>query len=136
MADTVLNTTVFDGSKKLITHYNVVSDNSGSTTKIVDVSELAKSPAGKSCLTVRLNKVSFNVSVTAPVDALRMDWDNSGTNIVFQTLNGEMEYDYSSFGGLKNNKASSYTGDVNLTLPACTSGDSGTVVCEWIRVYE
>ena len=136
MADTVLNTTVFDGAKKLITHYNVVSDNSGSTTKIVDVSGLAKSPAGKSCLTVRLNKVSFNVSVTAPVDALRMDWDNSGTNIVFQTLNGEMEYDYSSFGGLKNNKASSYTGDVNITLPACTSGDSATVVCEWIKVYE
>jgi len=125
MADTVLNTTVFDGSKKLITHYNVVSDNSGSTTKIVDVSELAKSPAGKSCLTVRLNKVSFNVSVTAPVDALRMDWDNSGTNIVFQTLNGEMEYDYSSFGG-----------DVNIVLPACTAGDNATVVCEWIKVYE
>ena len=36
MAATVLNTTVFDGAKKLITHYNVVSDNSGSTTKIVD----------------------------------------------------------------------------------------------------
>ena len=134
MADTVLNTTVFDGSKKLITHYNVVSDNSGSTTKIVDVSELAKSPAGKSCLTVRLNKVSFNVSVTAPVDAIRMVW--GGSNVVFQTLNGEMEYDYSAFGGLKNNKASSYTGDVNLTLPACSAGDSGTVVCEWIKVYE
>ena len=41
MADTVLNTTVFDGSKKLITHYNVVSDSTGSTTKIVDVSALA-----------------------------------------------------------------------------------------------
>ena len=40
MADTVLNTTVFDGAKKLITHYNVVSDSSGSTTKIVDVSSL------------------------------------------------------------------------------------------------
>ena len=134
MADTVLNTTVFDGAKKLITHYNVVSDNSGSTTKIVDVSELAKSPAGKSRLTVRLNKVSFNVSVTAPVDAIRMVW--GGSNVVFQTLNGEMEYDYSSFGGLKNNKASSYTGDVNLTLPACSAGDTGTVVCEWIKVYE
>ena len=135
-ADTVLNTTVFDGGKKLITHYNVVSDNAGSTTKIVDVSELAKSPAGKSCLTVRLNKVSFNVSVTAPVDALRMDWDNSGTNIVFQTLNGEMEYDYSSFGGLKNTEASGYSGDVNIVLPACTAGDNATVVCEWIKVYE
>ena len=136
MADTVLNTTVFDGAKKLITHYNVVSDNSGSTTKIVDVSELAKSPANKSCVKVRLNKVSCNVSVTAPVDALRMEWDNSGTNVVFQTLNGEMEYDYSFFGGLKNTEASGFTGDVNITLPACTAGDSGTVVCEWIKVYE
>ena len=74
MADTVLNTTVFDGSKKLITHYNVVSDSSGSTTKIVDVSELNSSPANKTCKTVRLNKISFNVSVTAPVDAIRMQW--------------------------------------------------------------
>ena len=133
MADTVLNTTVFDGDKKLITHYNVVSDASGSTTTIVDVSALATNN-GKTCKTVRLNKVSFNVSVSAAVDAIRMVW--GGSDVVFQTLNGEMEYDYSSFGGLKNNKASSYTGDVNLTLPACTSGDSGTVVCEWIKVYE
>ena len=135
MADTVLNTTVFDGSKKLITHYNVVSDNSGSTTKIVDVSALAKSPAGKSCLTVRLNKVSFNVSVTAPVDAIRMLWD-ADTDVVFQTLNGEMEYDYSSFGGLKNTEATNFTGDVNVVLPACTNGDSATIVCEWIKEYE
>ena len=135
MADTVLNTTVFDGDKKLITHYNVVSDASGGTTTIVDVSEL-NTNNGKTCKTVRLNKVSFNVSVTAPVDALRMDWDNSGTNIVFQTLNGEMEYDYSSFGGLKNTEASGYSGDVNIVLPACTAGDNATVVCEWIKVYE
>ena len=135
MADTVLNTTVFDGAKKLITHYNVVSDSTGSTTKIVEVANLA-SNNGKTCKTVRLNKVSFNVSVTAPVDALRMDWDNSGTNVVFLTMNGEMEYDYSSFGGLKNTEATNFTGDVNITLPACTNGDSGTVVCEWIKVYE
>jgi len=135
MADTVLNTTVFDGSKKLITHYNVVSDNSGGTTKIVDVSAL-NTNNGKSCVKVRLNKVSFNVSVTAQVDALRMNWDNSGTNVDFLTMNGEMEYDYSSFGGIPNNEATNFTGDVNITLPACTAGDSATVVCEWIKVYE
>ena len=135
MADTVLNTTVFDGSKKLITHYNVVSDNSGGTTKIVDVSGLAKSPAGKSCLTVRLNKVSCNVSVTAQADALRMQWDAT-TDVVFQTLAGEMDFDYSDFGGLKNTEASGFTGDVNVVLPACAAGDTGTIVCEWIKVYE
>ena len=134
MADTVLNTTVFDGSKKLITHYNVVSDNSGGTTKIVDVSAL-NTNNGKSCVKVRLNKVSFNVSVTAQVDALRMLWDAT-SDVVFLTMNGEMEYDYSSFGGIPNNEATNFTGDVNITLPACTDGDSATVVCEWIKVYE
>ena len=134
-ADTVLNTTVFDGAKKVITHYNVVSgDGEGSTTAIVDVSGLS-SNNGKTCKTVRLNKVSFNVSVTAQADALRMQWDAT-TDVVFQSLNGEMEYDYSDFGGLKNTKASGYTGDVNIVLPACAAGDSGTVVCEWIKVYE
>jgi hypothetical protein len=134
MADTVLNTTVFDGAKKLITHYNVVSDSTGGTTKIVDVSEL-NSNNGKTCKTVRLNKISFNVSVTAPVDAIRMLWD-ADTDVVFQTLAGEMEYDYSSFGGLKNTEATNFTGDVNVTLPACSNGDSATIVCEWIKVYE
>ena len=134
MADTVLNTTVFDGSKKLITHYNVVSDNSGSTTKIVDVSALA-SNNGKTCKTLRLNNGRFNVSVTAPADAIRMQWD-ADTDVVVQSLAGEMEYDYSSFGGLKNTEATNFTGDVNITLPACSSGDTGTVVCEWIKVYE
>ena len=133
MADTVLNTTVFDGDKKLITHYNVVSDGTGSTTTIVDVSAL-NSNNGKTCKTVRLNKVSFNVSVTAPADAIRMVW--GGSDVVFQTLAGEMEYDYSSFGGLKNTEATGFTGDVNVVLPACTSGDTGTIVCEWIKVYE
>ena len=114
MADTVLNTTVFDGSKKLITHYNVVSDNSGSTTKIVDVSALNSSPANKTCKTVRLNKISFNVSVTAQVDALRMLWDAT-TDVAFQTLNGEMEYDYSSFGGLPNTSFSQNVGIVGMT---------------------
>ena len=134
MADTVLNITVFDGAKKLITHYNVVSDSTGGTTKIVDVSALT-SNNGKTCKTVRLNKISFSVSVTAPVDAIRMLWD-ADTDVVFETLNGEMEYDYSSFGGLKNTEATNFTGDVNVTLPACSNGDSATIVCEWIKVYE
>ena len=134
MADTVLNNIVFDGAKKLITHYNVVSDSTGGTTKIVTVANLA-SNNGKTCKTVRLNKISFNVSVTAPVDAIRMLWD-ADTDVVFQTLNGEMEYDYSSFGGLKNTEATNFTGDVNITLPACSNGDTATVVCEWIKVYE
>ena len=43
---------------------------------------------------------------------------------------------YSSFGGLKNTEATGFTGDVNVVLPACANGDSATIVCEWIKVYE
>ena len=114
MADTVLNTTVFDGAKKLITHYNVVSDSTGGTTKIVDVSGL-NSNMVKLDKTVRLNKVRFNVSVTAPADAIRMQWD-ADTDVVFQTLAGEMEFDYSDFGGLKNTEATGFTGDVKRSF--------------------
>jgi len=41
-----------------------------------------------------------------------------------------------NFGGLKNTEASGFTGDVNVVLPACAAGDTGTIVCEWIKVYE
>ena len=60
MADTVLNTTVFDGSKKLITHYNVVSDGSGSTTKIVDVSALNTNNQ-KSCVKVKPSQLHLSL---------------------------------------------------------------------------
>ena len=56
----------------------------GGTTKIVDVSGLATNN-GKSCTKVRLNKVSFNVSVTAQVDALRMLWDAT-TDVGFSNI--------------------------------------------------
>ena len=58
MADTVLNTTVFDGAKKLITHYNVVSDSSGSTTKIVDVSGFYSAKIAKNILNSKREKAN------------------------------------------------------------------------------
>ena len=138
MADTVLNqegsTALFSGNKKVITHYNNVSDSSGVTSKILDVSDFSDQH-GNEAATATLNKVWYSVSVTAKVDALRMSWDNSGTDPVFLTLEGDGFFDYSSIGGIKNNQASNYTGDVNVTLPACTSGDSATVTCEWILNY-
>ena len=137
MADTVLNqegtTALFAGDRKVITHYNNVSDSTGATTKILDVSDYTNA-AGSTAATASLNKIWYSVSVTAKVDALRVAWD-ADTAAVFLTLEGDGFFDYSSIGGLKNNQATNYTGDVNVILPACTSGDSATVTCEWILNY-
>jgi len=138
MADVVLNqegsTALFSGNKKVITHYNNVSDSSGATTKILDISDYSN-VAGDSPVSATLNKIWYSVSVTAKVDALRMSWDNSGTDPIFLTLEGDGYFDYSSIGGIQNNKASNFTGDVNVTLPACTAGDSASVTCEWLLNY-
>ena len=41
MADVVLNQTLFSGDRKLVTHYNNVSDSTGGTTTIVDATAAA-----------------------------------------------------------------------------------------------
>ena len=136
MADAVSAVTQLDGDKKLITTYTNISDSTGESRTIVDVSNIRKSHGntGTACSRVRLNKVWYNVSVTAKVDAVRLYW-NATSNVAFLTLEGRGSLDFSSIGGIKNTEASGADGDVILTLPAVTSGDTASVHCEWIKVY-
>ena len=134
MADLVLNQTVYQGTKKLITHYQNVSDSSGGTTTVVDVSGLTADKNGTACSTVTLNKIWYSVSMTAKVDAVKLTWD-ADTDATFLTLEQSGFLDYSSIGGIPNNKATNYTGDVKFVMPACTSADSATITCEWLKNY-
>ena len=134
MADVVLNQTLFEGDKKLVTHYQNVSDNTGGTTKIVDVSALTARQDGSTPATVTLNKIWYSVSMTAKVDAVKLMWD-ADTDATFLTVEGNGHLDYSSIGGIKNNQATNFTGDVVIVMPACTANDSATITCEWIKTY-
>ena len=134
MADVVLNQTLFEGDKKLVTHYQNVSDNTGGTTKIVDVSALTARQDGSTPATVTLNKIWYSVSMTAKVDAVKLTWD-ADTDATFLTLEGDGHLDYSSIGGIKNNEATGASGDVIIVMPACTANDSATITCEWIKTY-
>ena len=135
MADVVLNQTLFNGDKKLITHYNNVSDSSGGSTKIIDVDAVANNRSdGTSLSRVVLNKIWYSVSMTAKVDAVKMTWDAT-TDATFLTLEGDGYLDYSSIGGIKNNNASGVSGDVIIVMPACTANDSATITCEWLKAY-
>ena len=134
MADVVLNQTLFEGDKKLVTHYQNVSDNTGGTTKIVEVSALTARQDGSTPATVTLNKIWYSVSMTAKVDAVKLMWD-ADTDATFLTVEGDGHLDYSSIGGIKNNQATNFTGDVVIVMPACTANDSATITCEWIKNY-
>ena len=134
MADAVTSQTLVDGNQIAVLKFTNVSDGSEeSAVKKVDVSALGTNVRGQACSRVTIEKIWWQcngMKVQVLFDA--------STDVLCIELgeNQSGHHDYSSFGGLKNTKATNYTGDVNVTLPACTSGDSATIVCEWIKVYE
>lgn len=136
MADTVTTRTLFDGDKKLITSYVNVSDGTGGTTKIIDVSALNTNAKGQTCTTVTLNKVWFvaSASATAPV---QLQWDlSSGTQTPLLSLAHSDNFDFSSIGGISNPKETNYTGDIDVVVPAAVAlGETYTIICEWLKNY-
>jgi hypothetical protein len=72
--------------------------------------------------------------MTAKVDSVKLMWD-ADTDATFLTVEGDGHLDYSSIGGIKNNEATNFTGDVVFVMPACTANDSATITCEWLKNY-
>ena len=131
-------TTQFDGARKLIYIFNIDASKDGSTgTSTIDVSGLAYSEGGtkgKACNLIALNKIWFNINITAVADAARFTW-NATSDVTFLSLNGYDNYDFSSIGGLQNTGASGYDGNVDILIPAHTTGDTYSIVSEWIKYY-
>ena len=135
--DPTINTQ-FDGTKKLIYVFNIDASKDGSTgTTTIDVSALAKSQRNQACNRISLNKIWFNVNITAVADAARLTWENSGGDETFLSLNGYDSWDFSNIGGLVNpNTGGNANGDVNIIIPAHTAGDTYSIVTEWLKYYE
>lgn len=130
--------TQFDGAKKLIYVFNIDNSMDGSTgTTTIDVSTLAKSQHNQVCNRISLNKIWFDVNITAVADAARLQWENSGGDETFLSLNGYDSWDFSNIGGLVNpNTGNNANGDVNIVIPAHTAGDTYSIVTEWLKYYE
>ena len=127
----------FDGERKYIHVFNIDASKDGSTgTTTIDVSALTKSKLNQECNRISLNKIWFNVNITAVADGARLTWENSGGDETFLTLNGYDSWDFSNIGGLVNpNTAGNANGDVNIIIPAHTAGDTYSIVSEWIKYY-
>ena len=128
----------FDGTKKLIHVFNIDATKDGSTgTTVIDVSALAKSQRNQACNRIALYKIWYNVNITAVADAARLQWENSGGDETFLSLNGYDSWDFSNIGGLVNpNTGSNANGDVNIIIPAHSTGDTYSIVTEWLKYYE
>ena len=119
----------FDGERKYIHVFNIDASKDGSTgTTTIDVSALNTNKSGAACNRISLNKIWFNVSITAVADAARLQWENSGGDETFLSLNGYDSWDFSNIGGLVNpNTSGNANGDVNIVIPAHSTGDTYSI---------
>jgi len=130
--------TQFDGQRKLIYVFNIDGGMDGSAgTTTIDVSALAKSQRNQACNRISLNKIWFDINITAVADAAKLTWENSGGDETILSLNGYDSWDFSNIGGLVNpNTGGNANGDVNIEIPAHSAGDTYSIVTEWLKYYE
>lgn len=126
MADAVASQTLMDGPRNAVMKFTNVSDGTGESAVLkVDVSALSGAPSE-----VRIDRVHFATAgmsvrilwdATTDVDALLIPIDQSGC------------FDFTGFGGLKNNSGAGKTGDIMFTTIGHTAGDIYTIVLEMTK---
>jgi hypothetical protein len=136
MADAVTSQTIQDGPKLAIMRFTNLSDGTGEGTAVkkVDVSALAplQGKGGEAvCDEVRIRKIQFTTS-GMPV---RLLWDADTDAFIMNLPAGVSDtFDCEEIGGLKNTKATGWTGDINFLVTAALAdaGDSYDVTL-WLE---
>lgn len=123
MADAVTSQTLFDGTRNVVMKFTNISDGTGeSAVAKVDVSALAGAPAE-----VVIDRVHYMTSGMA----VRVLWDATADVLAFELpADRDGSFDFSHFGGIKNNAGGGKTGDILFTTVGHGAGDSYTVVIE------
>ena len=136
MADTVTSQTILDTPYRLVMKFTNVSDGSGeSAVQKVDVSAFTAgsridSTTVSTCTDVRIDKIYYNNSGMS----VKLLWDASTDVEAIHLKDTQGEFDFSSFGGLKNNSGSGKTGDIMFTTVGHSNTDFYWVVLEMTKI--
>ena len=136
MADTVTSQTIEDTPHKLVMKFTNTSDGTGeSAVQKVDVSAFTAgsridSTTVSTCTDVRIDKIYYNNSGMS----VKLLWDATTDVEAIHLKDTQGEFDFSSFGGLKNNSGSGKTGDIMFTTVGHSNTDFYWVVLEMTKI--
>ena len=124
MADLVTSQTLFSGTRKLIKSFTSVSDGTGeSAVQKVDISGLESAPTR-----VAINRIWYDIAGMA----VKILFDRTVTDETVLVLAGDGEFDFSSFGGLKDPASAAGTGDILFTTLNHSANDTYTIILELV----
>ena len=124
MVDAVTSQTLLDNKTRLIMKFTNISDGTGESA----VTKVTASTF--SCAELYIERVHFMThgmgadilfDATTPVVALTLPDNN-------------MSFDFSRFGGIKNNAGTGKTGNIKFTTVGATAGDRYTIILEMRKV--
>lgn len=124
MVNTITKQTLVDGERNLVVKVQISGDGSGeeTATNLIDVSTFANAPSEVKIRRIKGDLVGFSAQLV---------WDaDTDVKIVDLNSTGEIDLDYTRFGGLINDAGSGKTGDIMLTTSGLGSGDEGTLTLE------
>ena len=123
-----------DTDRLFVFSFNHISDGTNGGVTTIDASSLGTNKAGQTCTYLDIEKIHCNISTTAANDSALIAFDAS-TDDTAILLNGDTDYDFSSFGGITNPKSTGVTGDIKITIPVQTANDSTFIMLECIKRY-
>ena len=129
MPNTVTNTRLLAGQKKVVQYVVIDSDGTEETDLVIYDSSAVATVIGvtdplKSSIT------SIEYSTNSLLGVVKLEWDAS-TDVLawaFPANGGTSKFDFSQFGGLKNTAGTGITGDILLTTTGLVAGDAVSLV--------
>jgi hypothetical protein len=133
MADAVTSQTLVDNQTTAVMLFTNVSDGTGeSLVTKVNVANLAANALGQACTGVSVQKIHMACFGME----FRLFWDAT-TDVIFfaSAQNNQFTFDFTSFGGLRNNSGAGKTGNILLSTANQSNGDTYTLVLEMTKYY-
>jgi|TARA_B100001094_G_C18062183_1_gene735619 hypothetical protein len=139
MADVVTGPTILrQTDNRLVVKYVNVSDGSGGTTIIGDVSALTARTDGAAVAHLSILQVWFSCQGGDGGDSyLRIDEEDNDGDIPMLALTGNGYFDFRSFGGITADKSTNTNeSDVQVIVPgAADDGNAYSLIVEFEKVY-
>ena len=139
MADTVTGPQILqENDNRATVKLVVVSDGTGGTTVMGDVSALAANNLGQAVARISIQQLWFSCSEGDGGNAYaRLEYEDSDGDIPIITLISSGNFDFRSFGGLPSNtSANSNQNDIQVFIPSTAdAGNTFSIIAEFKKIY-
>ena len=129
MANTVNNTRVLIGRKKVVQYVTIHSDGSEETDLVIyDSSAVATALGITDTLKCSIEFLTYSTNSLAGIVEIEFDATTDVLAWACPAYSGASEFNFTQYGGLPNYAGTGVTGDITLTTTGLAIGDAITLV--------